>query len=148
MGVVSELISHREEVIDAKEQAIDQGLEMIGLLAERYAKEELSKPWTHKTPNKLGETFRPTVDTGRLRGSITYATHNSHSSGQSPAESADYSTHRRPKRGEMVIGTNVEYAPHIEFGTSRMGAHPYLRPAIYTHLNEYKEIILSCLKGK
>jgi len=27
------------------------------------------------------------------------------------------------------IGTNVEYAPFVEFGTCRMKAKPYLRPA-------------------
>lgn len=31
---------------------------------------------------------------------------------------------------EWVVGTNVEYAPYVEFGTSRMGAQPYLRPAV------------------
>ncbi|MFC5970076.1 hypothetical protein ACFPYI_01910 [Halomarina salina] len=28
-----------------------------------------------------------------------------------------------------VVGTNVEYAVHVEFGTSQMAAQPYLRPA-------------------
>lgn len=27
------------------------------------------------------------------------------------------------------VGTNVEYAPHVEFGTSSQRAQPYLRPA-------------------
>lgn len=141
------LTSHKDDVIRAMEEAIDRGMEMIGLQMEGYAKEELSKPWEHKTPNKLGETFRPTVDTGRLRGSITYATNNSHSSGQAPAEASDYATHGMPKRGEVVIGTNVEYGPHIEFGTSKMAARPYLRPALQDHLDEYKKMILSQLKG-
>ena len=30
----------------------------------------------------------------------------------------------------VVVGTDVEYAPYIEFGTSRMAAQPYLRPAL------------------
>lgn len=48
------------------------------------------------------------VDTGRLRSSIFM------------------------RKGEdfVEIGTNVHYAPHVEFGTSRMRAKPYLRPAI------------------
>lgn len=52
------------------------------------------------------------VDTGRLRSSIT---------------------HEVERQGEEVvgrIGSNVEYAAHQEFGTSRMAAHPYLRPAL------------------
>lgn len=28
-----------------------------------------------------------------------------------------------------IVGTNVEYAVHVEFGTSRMQAQPYLFPA-------------------
>ena len=31
---------------------------------------------------------------------------------------------------EVSVGTNVEYAPHQEFGTRHMAAHPFLRPAI------------------
>lgn len=29
-----------------------------------------------------------------------------------------------------VVGTNVEYAVYQEFGTSKMAAQPYLRPAV------------------
>lgn len=29
-----------------------------------------------------------------------------------------------------VIGTNVEYAPYVELGTSRMAAQPFLLPAL------------------
>ncbi len=30
---------------------------------------------------------------------------------------------------QAIIGTNVSYAPHLEYGTSKMSARPYLRPA-------------------
>jgi HK97 gp10 family phage protein len=29
-----------------------------------------------------------------------------------------------------IVGTNVEYAPYQEFGTQKMQAQPYLRPAL------------------
>lgn len=32
-------------------------------------------------------------------------------------------------RGEGAVFTNTEYAEHVEFGTSRMPAHPHLGPA-------------------
>lgn len=52
------------------------------------------------------------VDTGRLRSSITWRL-------------------ERDSAGLMaVVGTNVHYAPYQEFGTSRMPAHPFLRPAL------------------
>lgn len=36
------------------------------------------------------------------------------------------------------VGTNVEYAPFVEFGTRKMAARPYLRPAAKKVVNEYK----------
>lgn len=30
----------------------------------------------------------------------------------------------------VAVGTNVEYAPHVEYGTVKMAAQPYLRPAM------------------
>ena len=52
------------------------------------------------------------VDTGRLRSSITW-------------------TLGRDSLGLLaVVGTNVTYAMHVEFGTINMAAQPYLRPAL------------------
>jgi HK97 gp10 family phage protein len=34
-----------------------------------------------------------------------------------------------PNSAESRTGTNAEYGPHVEFGTSRQRAQPYLRPA-------------------
>lgn len=52
------------------------------------------------------------VDTGRLRASIAWQIERHHG------------------RLSAVVGTNVEYAIYQEFGTSRMAAHPFLRPAL------------------
>lgn len=46
------------------------------------------------------------VDTGNLRGSI----------------------HTTKGDLEDIVGTNVEYAPYVEFGTYKMGAQPYMQP--------------------
>lgn len=52
------------------------------------------------------------VDTGRLRASITWAI-------------------EHDEQGILaVVGTNVHYAPHVEFGTRFMRAQPFLRPAL------------------
>ena len=68
------------------------------------------------------------VDTGRLRNSITHSL--------APEEEAVY------------IGTNVEYAPYVEYGTRRTKAQPYLKPAVQDHAEEYKRIAESFLKGQ
>ena len=65
------------------------------------------------------------VDTGRLRNSITHAVEES--------EHAAY------------IGSNVEYAPYVELGTSRQKAQPYLKPAAENHAKEYGDIMFNIL---
>lgn len=67
------------------------------------------------------------VDTGNLRNSISNAV--------ATNEKAVY------------IGTNVEYAPYVELGTSRAKAQPYLRPAIENHTDEYKRLFEAALKS-
>jgi len=60
------------------------------------------------------------VDTGRLRNSITHEVDDK----------------------DVYIGSNVEYAPHVEFGTVKQKAQSFLRPAATDHANTYKQIIL------
>ena len=135
--------SHKQDTIDAKNLAVERALYAIGLEMEKNAKEELSKPKPHKT----GESPRPNVDTGRLRNSIVFATETETGTGSAPAESSDYSPHATPEQGEVYVGTNVEYAPHIEFGTSRgISPYPFLRPAITEHIDDYKKILESTIK--
>lgn len=67
------------------------------------------------------------VDTGRLRNSITNAIDT--------------------EANAVYIGTNVEYGPHVELGTSRRNPHPYLRPAAADHADEYRAILKGCLES-
>lgn len=62
------------------------------------------------------------VDTGRLRNSITH---------QLDGDKAVY------------IGTNVEYGPYVELGTSTRDPKPFLRPAAEDHYNTYRQILKS-----
>lgn len=64
------------------------------------------------------------VDTGRLRNSISHTV------------------------GDFVcyIGTNVEYAPYVELGTSKTHAQPFIKPAVADHASEYKRIVTNVLK--
>jgi len=57
------------------------------------------------------------VRTGNLRASITYV---------------------HLKKFLWGVGTNVEYAPYVEFGTYKMRAQPYLRPAFDKVATKYK----------
>lgn len=58
------------------------------------------------------------VDTGNLRGSI----------------------HTTKGDLEDIVGTDVEYAPYVEYGTYKMSAQPYMQPgadAARQRLNEF-----------
>ena len=66
------------------------------------------------------------VATGRLRNSIPHQV--------------------RPSEKSVYIGTNVEYAPYVELGTSRMKPQPFLRHAAADHEGTYKKIFESELK--
>ena len=39
------------------------------------------------------------------------------------------------------VGTDVKYAPYVEFGTKFMGARPYLYPSFFTYENEIVKAI-------
>lgn len=129
-GITVEFDNNSDAVIEALHNAVDRGLRVIGETAVGYAQDLCP------------------VDTGRLKGSITYA-----------VEGED-----------CYIGTNVEYAPYVEFGT---GIHaeeggrqtpwayqdadgnwhrtqgnkpqPFLRPSANDHTDEYREILKESL---
>lgn len=66
------------------------------------------------------------VDTGTLRNSIM----------------VDEVT---PERA--IIVPHTDYAEHVEFGTSRMAAQPYLRPAVDEHEREIVAAIEDAVRG-
>lgn len=47
----------------------------------------------------------------------------------------------------VYIGTNVEYAPFVEFGTSKRKAKPYLKPACENHSAEYKDLLKAAMQA-
>jgi HK97 gp10 family phage protein len=58
------------------------------------------------------------VDTGNLKSRNSYAIVNN----------------------ELQLHNDCEYAIHQEFGTYKMAAHPFMKPAAYNHLGEIKQI--------
>ena len=50
-------------------------------------------------------------------------------------------THVMALDGRTVyVGSNMEYAPYVEMGTSKMTAQPYLRPALATNMKKIKRL--------
>lgn len=104
---------------------------------------------TAVTYAKKSLTEQKAVDTGRLRNSINYLV----------------------RDDEVYIGTNVEYAPYVEFGTGKYAdggrptpwvyqddegnwhwtagnpARPYLAPAAKNHTQEYRDMLKDSLEN-
>ena len=128
MAINFQITDHSSEFLKAFEEATEAALEEVGLAAEGYAKRLCP------------------VDTGRLRNSITYATAKAHDTGTPPAKGEDYELRGTPEKGVVYIGTNVEYAPYIELGTSKQKAQPFLKPALLNNTSKYKKIFESHFK--
>jgi HK97 gp10 family phage protein len=149
-----EITDNSETFIEEKDEAIKRALEKIGITAEAYAK------------------LKCPVDTGLLRNSIThavggdtisvsyrakYGSNRSKKGNRLSATSKNAGTvavgRYRGTIGEsgdqcVYIGTNVEYAAYVEFGTSNTPAQPFLKPAVLDHMPLYRRIALAELKGQ
>ena len=135
------LIDNSAAFLAELKRAKARALETIGQKAEAYAKDKCPKG-TEESTGKKGYIG------GTLQNSITH----------------------RVDDDVMSLGSNVEYAPYPELGTgphfeappeweqftttrgsgigkSFMRPHPYLRPAIEDHREEYKEIMRDELSG-
>ena len=134
------LTDNSAEIMQLEEEGIEVLLEAIGEEAEGDVVISISSPdWIPKEP----------IDTGNLKNNITHQV--------SPHEKAVY------------IGTAVEYAPYVEFGTGDMGAgdgpkwtyrddegkfhrtsgmrpRPFLKRAIRSNIKKYKQIAADALR--
>lgn len=126
--------SHRDEFDKKFTDAVEKALRLVGGQAERRAKETISD---------MGA-----VDTGLLRNSITFAI------AGKPANISEYKADVGDGKGNysgdadsdgdvprsVYIGTNVYYAPYIEYGTHKMQARPFLSSSIQQFQNEYMDL--------
>lgn len=60
-------------------------------------------------------------------------------------DSIDYETDMSQKA--VHIGSDVEYAPYVELGTSKMEEQPYLTPAVAENPKNIEEIFARFLKN-
>lgn len=144
--------NNTDKILKELEEQIPVALEAVGLQAETYVK--------MKCP----------VDTGLLRNSITHVVSGEHIS---KSYHAEYGSNRSKKGNRLrassknagkvnvgsiegtignadekavYVGTNVEYAPYVEYGTSAQKPQPFFKPGIMDHLNQYSKILREYLK--
>lgn len=115
------LNDNTDKILAALPEQIEQALTAIGVAAESNAVAEVDKA-VYDTPESKSGYIR----TGRLRNSLTHEVHTEEKS--------------------VWIGTAVEYAKFVEFGTRKMKPRPYLKPAIVEHADEYKALAEEALR--
>ena len=143
------VIDHTDEIISAKDAAVERALEIIGGKMERYAK-ALCPVGTPESTGIAG--YRG----GTLRNSITYITSNhsgktvtipkASASPTAPLHGGTQEDASTDEKNVVYVGTNVYYAPYVEEGTSKKAPRRFIKPALNDHLSEYKHIFLNELK--
>ena len=129
------------EETDAIDRATKRALEIIGKVV-------LGRAQAYAHGN---------VDTGRLAGSLTYAVKNKQSDITRPGPGPHATDRDRVKKPqskyELYVGSNVEYAQHVEYGTRYTGSGwPYLRPALDDSRRDaqkiYRDELKAAFRGK
>ena len=111
--------SYKAKVMRKIEKGLDTGMELVALQGESNAIAEVTR-LVYDTPPS------PTyVRTGDLRKSITHK--------------------YIPEERTAYIGTAIEYAPYVEFGTSKMEPRPFLENAAFNYSDEYAAILKDAL---
>ena len=88
------------------------------------------------------------VDTGRLRGSISYSTEfNDYNQPMSANQENDFVKGVREKNA-VVYGSNVEYANYVEVGTTRQRARGYIKNGTFRAVPQLKKAVEIILKGE
>ena len=103
---------------------VGKAIRESAIVVERDAKASFKR---RGDPSVYNET--PRSDTGRLRASITHRT--GETDGEMYAE----------------VGTNVEYASDVEYGTSQTMPHPFLSYALGMNQHDINQKIADAVKA-
>jgi HK97 gp10 family phage protein len=114
-----------KNVTGAVERGTKQRIMRAGLVVMREAKELCSKGGgKDHVPSKPGDP--PHVQTGVLRSSIK----------------VEWDGERR-----VVVGPSVAYGRHLEFGTRKVAARPFMRPALMRVLARLPKLFQGLMTG-
>lgn len=136
---------YSDEVLKELANTIPKAMYAAGLTARKNIVNYMS------TPDFTG---RDIVDTGRLRASISFITEEAESGlgvplskhKDNPSKASDR-LRGRAGPGEVIIGSNVEYAAYVNSGTTKQPARKFMEHGIQDHAEELKKVVEDVLKG-
>ena len=131
-----EFNSNLDAVLNGSQEAIERAAEIIGGMAESYAK-ELCPVKTNNLRTSITHTTENNGHTVVVGSAVKYAPYvelgtGIHALGESHAKKIPW--HYKDAKGKW----------HTTYG---MPPRPYLRPAIEKHKDEYKEVLESEMSG-
>ena len=88
------------------------------------------------------------VDTGRLRGSISYSTSQKDYKNPTLANKGNDFITGNKEVNSVVYGSNVEYASYVNSGTSRQRARKFVENGTYRAVPQIKKVVETILKGE
>jgi len=121
--MANELRWHPQKALAVIAAGVPKGLTAAALVLEGAAKSSL--------------TSQGLVDTGNLRGSVTYRL--TDGSGSSPQAPATEPISTPGSEDTARVGTAVEYGTYHEYGTCKMIARPWLRPSVDSNAGKMRE---------
>jgi len=116
------------------ERAISRAVMASALAIDRDAKKRIQRG------PKTGRTYR--------RGNVV---HRASAPGESPATDTGRlvsgQTVRNLRKLSAAIDNNVAYAPHLEFGTQRIDARPFMAPAVEAGKSDFARRVADAIRG-
>ena len=160
---MSRFVSNFDAVRKALDDALVEGMAAATLRASRVVRTLLSQPGTGRVyriskGRKTGRNRRekgfhvasapgrpPAPNTKRLANSWIVQVAGSRISSKSDSIATITQSDRRVV---LEFGSRVEYAPMLEYGTSRMKARPYLKPAMPFLIRDCPKDFSTAIKRK
>ena len=111
--------SYKQKFLDDFNRRLDIAMELVAQQGESNAQDEATKLIYDTPPSPYY------VRTGTLRNSIAHV--------------------YDPSTKTARIGTDLEYAPYVELGTTKMKARPFLLNAVNNYVKEYEALLKDAL---
>lgn len=87
------------------------------------------------------------VDTGRLRGSISFSTPFNNYNNPIPANKPEDFIANVKEKDTVIYGSNVEYASYVNSGTSRQRARKFVENGTTRAIPQIKKVLQKILEG-
>ena len=120
-------------------KAMGRALYAIGVTAQGDIVKYMSKP---------DFTGRDIVDTGRLRGSISFVTPEEESGVYDNNASGPDALSGKGLENTVILGTNVEYADEVNNGSKKQKGRKFMENGIEPNWGKYQDLAKDIFKGK